>query len=470
LPVPEPAHLPGLYALGGGGPTAGGFLRTAAMSAATLERTTFSTSRVLEFFTEKELQMQIGHAKHLWPIALVKELIDNALDACEDAGVQPKVEVGVEPDAVSVRDNGPGLPASTLARSLDFMLRVSDKSYYVAPTRGQLGNALKCVWAAPFVVDGERGEVEVVAGGDHHRIAVAVDRIAQEPRLSHTIEPAADVKTGTLVKMCWPGIASYLDHEGRADFYNVDTLLLNYALFNPHAEIHLRAGERSPTFAPTDTAWRKWLPKDPTSPHWYTVDRLRALIAAYLGTEGEGKARTVRELIAEFAGLSSTAKQKAVAEAAGLTGASLRDLVRGDDIDPDAVARLLTAMREAAKVIKPAALGVLGEAHMAGALVAHMHAEAESVRYKKVEGEEGGLPFVLEVAFGVYREQFAECGREVAVGLNWAPTLRPPIQRLLTLLGEKRIDRHDPVCVAFHLACPRLEFTDRGKTMLELFS
>jgi hypothetical protein len=54
-----------------------------------LARTTFETSRLLEFFTEKELQMQIGHPKAAWPIALAKKLIDNALDVCETANVAP---------------------------------------------------------------------------------------------------------------------------------------------------------------------------------------------------------------------------------------------------------------------------------------------------------------------------------------------------------------------------------------------
>ena len=52
-----------------------------------LERTTFETNRELEFFSEKELSMQIGHGRDLWPVALTKELIDNALDACETAGI-----------------------------------------------------------------------------------------------------------------------------------------------------------------------------------------------------------------------------------------------------------------------------------------------------------------------------------------------------------------------------------------------
>ena len=91
-----------------------------AKNAATLTRTTFETSRLIEFFSEKELQMQIGHPKFAWPIALAKELIDNALDACESANIAPEIEVTVENDSIAVQDNGPGLPEKTLKRSLDY--------------------------------------------------------------------------------------------------------------------------------------------------------------------------------------------------------------------------------------------------------------------------------------------------------------------------------------------------------------
>jgi DNA topoisomerase VI subunit B len=124
---------------------------------AMLDRTTFQMSRLLEFFSEKELQLQIGFSPPEWPIALLKELIDNALDACETAGMLPAIEVTLAPDALSVQDNGPGLPVSTVERSLDYLVRVSDKAHYVSPSRGQLGNALKCMWAAPYVARGEQG-------------------------------------------------------------------------------------------------------------------------------------------------------------------------------------------------------------------------------------------------------------------------------------------------------------------------
>ena len=173
----------------------------------TFERQYFVVNRALEFFTQKQLAMQIGHEPLLWPIALLKELVDNSLDACEKASVAPEIAVEVEPDALIVRDNGPGLPEAALHQALDYLIRVSDKLQYVSPTRGQLGNALKCIWAAPFVMDGEHGRVEVITGGQHHRIDVTLDRIAQQPHLELSTEPDGLVKTGTLIRLAWPGIA-----------------------------------------------------------------------------------------------------------------------------------------------------------------------------------------------------------------------------------------------------------------------
>jgi DNA topoisomerase VI subunit B len=64
---------------------------------ATLERTTFRTSRLLEFCSRKELVAQTGHEPDAWPLVVLKELVDNALDACEEACVAPKIEVQVGP-------------------------------------------------------------------------------------------------------------------------------------------------------------------------------------------------------------------------------------------------------------------------------------------------------------------------------------------------------------------------------------
>lgn len=434
------------------------------MNKPVLHRETFQTSRLLEFFSEKELMMQIGQPKHLWLIALLKELVDNALDACETAGVAPEITVTVEPDAVRIRDNGPGIPTSTLTRSLDYAVRVSDKAHYVSPTRGQLGNALKCLYAAPYVVDGERGCVEVATGGVTHTITVTLDRIAQVPVIAHTTSTDGLVKSGTEVTMHWPGAASCFDQSFVQDFYKPAGLLWRFAAFNPHGTFGFVQGETLRTVERTDGAWSKWQPQHPTSPHWYTPERLRALLAAYIAADREtDRGRTVREVVVEFAGLSGTAKQKAVTDAAGLTGARLEDLVVGGDVDASRVKRLLLAMQQASRPIRPAALGVLGKAHLTTQLTTNWGVNAESIHYLKKHGTERGVAFVIETAFGVR----ASGPRVLLVGLNFSPVLNPnTFHQVVSFVGDEWVDSLDEVVLVVHMASPCLRFSDRGKSIL----
>jgi DNA topoisomerase VI subunit B len=122
---------------------------------ARLNRQTFSISRELEYFSEAELTTQTGYGKeHWWPGVIAKELIDNSLDACEQAGTPPRIEVNFEGDSLTVADNGPGLDPDVLERILDFRTRTTDKAAYVSPTRGAQGNAFKTVLAIPYVFGG----------------------------------------------------------------------------------------------------------------------------------------------------------------------------------------------------------------------------------------------------------------------------------------------------------------------------
>lgn len=403
---------------------------------------------------------------------MVKELIDNSLDACETAGILPEIEVTVEQDVVSVKDNGPGLPAKVIEQFLDYMIRVSDKSHYVSPTRGQLGNALKCLWAVPFVMNGNSGRIDVATSGRRHRIEIGVDRIAQKPKLCHTIKNDGFVKNGTFVKLHVAEIASLLEHEESAEFYNlpicISDLICNYAAFNPHAIFIYTGPDFNLEYDRSATNSFKWLPPNPTSPHWYSIERLRGLIAAYVNLEQNGgKVKTVRGFVSEFHGLKSTQKQKRVTDAAGLSRAHLHDLVKGDDISVDAVKRLLSAMVENSKPVKPKALGLIGEDHIR-AWMSNSSVAPDSIKYKKVFGETNGVPFVLEVASGAFAEGYEECDREVTVGLNWSPALKIPFTELSELLGDARVYSLDPFRIFVHLTCPRLDFSDRGKGQLSL--
>jgi hypothetical protein len=58
-------------------------------------RVAFRISRLMEFCTKRELQNQTGHSVYEWPLVAPKEIMDNALDACEEAETAPVISVNV---------------------------------------------------------------------------------------------------------------------------------------------------------------------------------------------------------------------------------------------------------------------------------------------------------------------------------------------------------------------------------------
>ena len=170
-----------------------------------LQRFAFETSRLAEFCGERELTAQTGHPKEDWPLVILKELNDNALDAAEEAGIAPEIEIAVstERGELLIADNGPGLPSETIDGVLDYTIRVSSREAYRSPSRGQQGNALKCIIAMPFALDGARGTAVIESHGQAHRIVFGIDLVRREPRLVREIGPS-DVQNGTRVTVCWP--------------------------------------------------------------------------------------------------------------------------------------------------------------------------------------------------------------------------------------------------------------------------
>ncbi len=428
----------------------------------TLTREIFETNRALEYFTEKELRAQIGHDKEYWPIAILRELIDNALDACENINVAPVIEINIKDDKIKVIDNGPGIPPEIIKKSTNYMVRVSDKAYYISPTRGQMGNALKVVYATPFVDTGE-GYVEITSNGEKHRMEIKLDRIAGAPKI-HS-ERESFVKNENSVMIAWPNSTRLL-FEPDSDFYNVpptpQELISGYSAFNPHATFILN-GER---YECTDAAWKKWRPNMPTSSHWYTVETLRDLIAGYLCNErGGGHKKTVREFVSEFRGLSGTAKQKIVT--GEWSGAYLNEFVNNGDIDSGFLVQLLEKMKAESVAPKPNVLGIIGKDHLTKWMVSNGISE-QTIKYLKKTGiDEDGMPHALETAFGVFNDDNAK--RRIITGFNWSPFIGEDADPTIrNAIQNARLDRHDPGMFLIHISRPRFEFMDRGKTRLEI--
>jgi DNA topoisomerase VI subunit B len=434
-----------------------------------LNRTTLKTSRLLDYCSEKSLALETGHNRDEWPLVILKELLDNALDACEDIRTAPAVSVIVDKHNISIADNGPGVPAETITGVLDFSSRISSREHYVSPTRGAQGNALKTVIAIPFVLDGSVGHVEIIAKGIRHAINVKVDRIRQEPVIVHN-QSIVKGKKGTIVTVRWPDSASSILESAKARFLQIAH---DYTVLNPHLSLTIDWQGELNTWKATNRDWRKWLPSDPTSPHWYTQERFERLICGYLSHVADnGRQRLVRELVAEFDGLTATAKQKLILEDTGLPRQPLSAFRNGDGLNHALMAKLLEAMKRNTKPIKPARLGFIGKEHLAKRFEA-MGCEMETFNYRKVVEEKNGVPSILEVAFAATSAAFdrgADDDRRIITGINWSPALgKSPFRQLGnesldSILQEQRAGYGEPIVFLLHLVSPQIQYTDRGKS------
>lgn len=430
---------------------------------ATLTRLALAQSRLSEYFSAKELAMQIGGDEDLWPLILVKELIDNALDASEPHG-PPLIAVEVQSDHFRVADNGPGLPEEILVGSLDYSQRISTKAAYVSPTRGRLGNALKVLWAAPFVASGHQPvTLTVDTPQRRHRIHVTYDAIRQQPTLAYTQEPPT-VKNGTSVTVPYAGLASFLEEGGKRPFFR---LFAATVAGNPHATLRWRIGEEQGQFAATAPGWRKWTDDRPTPVQWYTFDQFIAYLAAHLANGQE--AMTLRQFVARFAGLTSTLKQKDVVQTAA-AGAVLNDLVNQGEIDRTAARRLYQAMSAASTPPKPSALGVIGKEHLQAWMRARGELMHDSFHYRKGECllqlGTATKPVVIEIGFGVIRDAHR---LDLVELVNWSAPIGAPLRAATSdYLSQASIEPHDPVALIMAVALADARFSDHGKARLEL--
>jgi DNA topoisomerase VI subunit B len=440
------------------------------------ERTTFRTSRLLDFVSQKELTLQCGYPPDDWALVAVKELIDNALDACEEQDIAPEIAITVDESAIAVADNGAGITSEVVDLLLDFSIRVSSREAYVAPDRGAQGNALKTIVAMPFVLDGEEGRVDIIGGGVKSRISFGVDRIAQRP--------VADVersrKEGSVVRIHWPSIASSVDgklrpflQKGDRNVEQIRQLAADFTFLNPHLTLTLEGFGETMRIEATDPEWRKWRPSSPTSPHWYKTEDLERLLGAYITHDRQNghHERTVREFISEFRGLTSTIKQKRVLAETGLARAPLTTLLNDAerDFDHEAVGLLLDTMKAESKPASPNVLGTIGRDPLA-ARFAELGIREGSFEYKPVASlGDDGLPQVTEVAFAALEDE--EARRRLFTGVNWSAAWVNPFRALGqygrsldTMLTERRFEMHRPIAVLVHVAHPRVQYADRGKS------
>jgi Histidine kinase-, DNA gyrase B-, and HSP90-like ATPase len=445
-----------------------------------LKRVPFEVSRLMEFCTRRELANQTGHDVFEWPLVVLKELVDNSLDAAEEAGIAPVVSIDVKDTKIVVTDNGPGIPAATIKSILNYSIRVSSREAYCSPTRGAQGNALKTILPMGYVLNEHKGEEAssktiIESHGVAHHITFNVDHIRQEPRITHATKPSS-LACGTRITVELPAFhyEGYRDTdivpENKTAFLKLAT---GYAWLNPHLTLRVTwNGELKIDVEASNPKWEKWLPSWPTSAHWYDLGRFRRYMAAHIAHRSDV---TVREFIGELRGMSGSAKQKKVLTETGASHVSLHRFFGLRKANTDNIASLLASLKKHTKPVPPVQLGIIGKAH----LYARMEAAGGDPRtftYNRRLGETGGVPRVAEFAFGIHRDGLgANRGpdRTVVTGVNWSAAINNPFRRLGrsgdgldAILTEVRANSSQPVIAVLHLACPRVAYLDRGKTAI----
>ena len=167
------------------------------------------------------------------------------------------------------------------------------------------------------------------------------------------------------------------------------------------------------------------------------------------------------------------AKQKRVMEEVGASRLSLQEFFgNGDRVNNDRIAMLLAAMQRQSRPVNPKELGFIGKEHLAARFKA-AGADLATFRYRRTFGETDGVPDVIETAFG-YRPGGAD-QRRIITGVNWSPAIGNPFRSLGTygqsldsILAAQRSGRDEPIVFVLHLARPRIEYTDHGKTAIAI--
>ena len=286
-----------------------------------IERVAFTTSRLAEYCSEKELDAQTGHESGDWPRVVIKELVDNGIDACEEAGIAPVIKVTIttgkrgKPTRIVVADNGPGIPSATVAGIIDYNVRISSREAYVSPTRGRQGNALKTILPMNFLLGGKvKGETWIEARGRKHQLIFSINAIKLEP-IVRNIVGRSRVRTGTKVTIFWPA-----GHP--IDAAEIAEQLTQFVWVNPHLTLKCVINGKSLVESKaSNPTWTKYRACDATSAHWYSLEQFERYAGALID---RNQKVTVREFAAQFRGMSATERQKLVVHEVGASHLSLR--------------------------------------------------------------------------------------------------------------------------------------------------
>jgi DNA topoisomerase-6 subunit B len=283
---------------------------------------------VSEFFTKNRHLLGFDNPRKAL-LTCVKEAVDNALDAAEEAGILPEVVVRLEvapsngeapPPAsqatrfrVTVTDNGPGIVRQQIPPIFAKLLYGS-KFHRLRMSRGQQGIGISAAGMYAQLTTGKPVQIisRTSARAAAHYFEVQIDTKKNEPRIFESKKIDWNHERGTQVTLEIEGRYQ----KGRA---SVDEFLEQVAIANPHVKLvyHTPEGETREYPRTIDE-----LPPQPREikPHPYGIEfgiLLRMLhdtrshsLSGFLATDFSRVSPTVAQEICGTAKLSPNARPR----------------------------------------------------------------------------------------------------------------------------------------------------------------
>ncbi len=189
---------------------------------------------VAEFF-EKNRHLLGYDNKIKALLIIVKEGVDNAMDACEEARILPEIfvkveEAGKEKYKVVIRDNGPGILKDKIPKIFGTLLYGS-KFHRLRQSRGAQGLGISCAVMYSQLTTGESAEILSSTGdGTTHRYKMKIDVKKNEAVILESEDLKGAKWHGTQITFICEGI--YREHKQSVLEYMKQT-----AIANPYANI-----------------------------------------------------------------------------------------------------------------------------------------------------------------------------------------------------------------------------------------
>jgi len=268
--------------------------------------TEFKEHSVADFF-KKNRQMLGLYGKQRTLTTIIHELVTNSLDACEEAGILPDIDVkiselGEEYYEISVSDNGPGIPEDKIGSALGKLL-AGTKFHRLIQTRGQQGIGVSGIILFSQITTGK--PTKVISGtssGKTVSLEISIDSKTNTPKISdkHYLEKKF---RGLAVK------AKFKDIQYKKGQASVDEYLRRTAISNPHTSIKFEDPMQQVTEYKRTV---KVMPKMPTQvqphPKGVTVDEMLSLarysparkVSSYLTTTFDRFGQTAVDSVAKL--------------------------------------------------------------------------------------------------------------------------------------------------------------------------